>query len=208
MDGRSEFTGLREAWASIASKYEAYKLVLPGDASFLCQPAECDAYCCRTFSVSMGDREVVHFESESGLERAAFLELEDGEPIALPLAQPYLLARSEGRCSMLGGDLACAQYEARPDACRLFPYQILFVDDAQHRSVRPSAEEQATAITELLKGEMSAGVAAFLVGHTQCPGFTAAPLSRADWEGLVRRIHGLQFVPEPPGPGTAAPPAL
>lgn len=193
MDEAVEFAALRTAWAEAASKYEAYNLVLPGDPSFLCQPQECDAYCCRTFSVSLGDREVAHFERESGLSPTAFLELEEGEPVALPLAQPFLLARTDGRCSMLGGDLGCTQYEARPDACRLFPYQLLFIDDERHRNVRPSAAERVAAVESMLRGEAAAGVTVFLVGHTECPGFTAAPLTQADWEALVRRIFGLQF---------------
>ena len=199
MDDSGRFAKLRDAWAAVAAKYEAYNLVLPGDPSFLCQPQECDAYCCRTFSVSLGEREVSHFAYESGLSAIEFLELEDGEPIALPLARPYLLARSDGSCSMLGGDLSCTEYEARPDACRLFPYQILFVDAGQHRNVRPSAEERVAAVAVMLGGGAGGDVNAFLVGHTACPGFTASPLSGGDWEGLVRRIYGMQFGEEPAG---------
>lgn len=203
MDTEVRFASLVHAWNTVAPKYEAYKLVLPGDPSFLCQPQECDAYCCRTFSVSLGDREVARFERESGLKRASFLELEGDEPIALPLAQPYLLARTDGCCSMLGGDLSCTRYGARPDACRLFPYQLLFIERREHRNVRPSEAERSTAVAAMLRGAADGGLAAFLVGHAECPGFTEAPLSRADWGGLVRRIHGLQFGGEPRGAGTA-----
>ncbi len=138
-----DFAALRAAWVEVSAKYEAYSLILPGDPLFVCRAADCDAYCCRTFSVSLGDREVERFELKSSLPRTKFLEIENGEPIYLPLAQPYLLARTEARCSMLGDNLGCTQYAGRPDACRMFPYQLLFIDENKHRDVLAGPLERA-----------------------------------------------------------------
>ena len=81
---------MRQAWERLADRYRAYSLCLPGSASFICQAQLCKAHCCRAFSVNLGEGEVARMEAASGLAAVRFLECEEGEPIVLPMAQPYL----------------------------------------------------------------------------------------------------------------------
>jgi Fe-S-cluster containining protein len=178
----------RRAWNGISPRYEAYALLLPGDPSFICQPQVCDAHCCRKFSVSAGEADRSRMERETGLSPVEFLESEDGEPTTLPLARPYLLRRAENRCAMLGDDLACTAYTGRPDACRQYPYQVLFAN-AEGGLARPSREEALA----LLANDGSAGPVALLVRHIECPGFTGEPLSADTWHSLRASTLGLQL---------------
>lgn len=181
---------MRSAWAALRRRYEAYELLLPGDPSFICQPQVCDAHCCRKFSVSAGEADVARMQRETGWTPVQFLECESGEPIGLPLVKPYLLRRAAAGCAMLGDDLSCGVYSGRPDACRQYPYQVLFADPAG-ALVRPKGAEALRAlrtvdVTRLL---------ALLVRHVECPGFTGPALAPDDWDALRRRTYELQGGP-------------
>ena len=182
-----ELDAMRVAWATIQARYQAYELFLPGDPSFMCQPHVCDAHCCRKFSVSVGEEERLRMERETGLTPIQFLECEDGEPIALPMLRPYLLRRSEkeSRCAMLGDGLECTVYTGRPDACRQYPYQVLFparargLDrDEATRALRPGVHDVA-----------------LLVRHIECPGFTGPPIPEDLWHSLRQTTFELQGGP-------------
>ncbi|MBI5946693.1 MAG: YkgJ family cysteine cluster protein [Chloroflexi bacterium] len=180
------------AWQRVESRYRAYGLLLPGQPSFICQPQACDAHCCRSFSVSLGDHEVQRMQATAGLSPVEFLESEEGEPIALPLARPYLLARVENRCALLSPDLACGRYEGRPDACRLYPHQVLVVDETTGRPSATASGAPVAAVDQFLRGEPG-GTLPLLLRHLECPGFTGPPLTAAAWAVLLRNTCELQY---------------
>ena len=180
---------METAWDAIAARYRAYTLALPGSPRFICQAALCDAHCCRAFSVNLGEAEVQRMERESGLLPVHFLECEDGAPIALPLAQPYLLARANNRCRLLGDDLACTQYHGRPNACRLYPHFVVFIDAAANRPVTADRE----GIDRSFPPTSAAPYVALLLRHVECPGFTGPPMTAVEWEALMRDTYQLQY---------------
>ena len=177
---------LRDLWKRVEARYGSYRLVLPGEPRFICQPHECDAYCCRAFNVAIGEGEAERLRAASGLDPARFLESEDGEPIALPLATPFVLGRRDGRCVFLDAELACEQYEARPSPCRSYPHQVVFVDAGSGRPARPSPEEARRAVEAVIAGRPAGGATPLLLRHDQCPGFTGPPTTEAEWAALLR----------------------
>jgi Fe-S-cluster containining protein len=183
------------AWAAIAERFTAYELVVPGSATFICQAQACAAHCCKVFSVALGDREVTRMTAASGRQPLAFLELEGGEPITLPLLQPYLLARKDGSCVLLGADLLCGEYEGRPDACRLYPHFVLFVDETTGRPVHGDPDRMAQAVAAALDGSEAMPLVPLLLRHLECPGFTGPPLAEPAWRGLLGETYRLQYRP-------------
>lgn len=182
---------MAEAWDAVSSRFGAYALVLPGSSSFLCQPDLCTAHCCHAFSVSLGESEATRMTLQTGMSPEFFLECEDGEPIALPLAQPFLLARKDGHCRFLGADLACTVYAGRPNACRLYPHFIVFVDPASGRVTTPPPTQARACVQSVLNGVLPPAVP-LLLGHVECPGFTGLPLPADDWAALMDRTSRLQ----------------
>ena len=180
---------LEALWARVRERYGSYLLVLPGDPSFICQPHECDAYCCRAFNVSLDGGEAERLEAASGWPASRFLECEDGEPIALPLAKPFVLGRSEGHCVFLSAELTCGQYEARPDPCRSYPHQVVFVDAASGRPAQPSTEAGRRAVEAVAAGRVAEGPVPLLLRHDQCPGFTGPPSTEGAWGDLLRETY-------------------
>ena len=148
---------LEAAWGQVRERYGSYRLVLPGDPSFICQPHECDAYCCRAFNVALDGGEAERLGAATRWPAARFLESEDGEPIALPLAKPFVLGRREGHCVFLDAELTCEQYDARPDACRSYPHQVVFVDAASGRPAQPLREAGQRAVEAVVAGEAAEG---------------------------------------------------
>lgn len=184
-----DVAGMQRTWDGIKERYQAYGLALPGSARFICQAELCDAHCCRAFSVTLGEAEASRMERESGLQPVQFLECEDGKPIALPLAQPFLLARSDNRCRMLGDDLACTQYHGRPNACRLYPHFVVFIDEAASRPVTADLD----GIVRSFESPSEGPYVPLLLRHVECPGFTGAPMARTEWETLFRDTYQLQY---------------
>jgi Fe-S-cluster containining protein len=180
---------MQRTWDAIAPRYQAYALALPGSARFICQAELCDAHCCRVFSVNLGESEVARMERESGLRPVMFLECENGAPIALPLAQPYLLARADNRCRLLGDDLSCNQYHGRPNACRLYPHFVVFIDAAANRPVTADLDGIARSFADRPAGPY----VPLLLRHVECPGFTGPPMDTAEWETLLRDTYQLQY---------------
>ncbi|MCC7363469.1 MAG: YkgJ family cysteine cluster protein [Dehalococcoidia bacterium] len=187
------FDRMTAAFARIAHRFTAYELVLPGTPAFICLADTCPTHCCKIYSVSLGEREAVRMERASGLARFQFLECEDGEPIALPLAQPYLLSRSEGQCSLLGANLYCGQYEGRPDACRLYPHFVIFLDEATDRPVHSYVEGMEASLERALAGEDPAPFVPLLLRHLECPGFTGPAVGLEAWQELLRETWQLQY---------------
>lgn len=189
----SPFEAIAAAWDAAAPRLQAYHPVMPGSPAFECRPRVCTARCCHAFSVSLGDREVERFSRSQALPRAAFLELdEDGEPIALPMVQPYLLARANGHCAMLRDDLGCGAYDGRPNACRLYPHFVVFWDSAAER-VLMTPNHRVLAAIEVLPRE-AGGLVPLLLGHAECPGFTGLPMSEDSWLELARSVCRLQYL--------------
>jgi Fe-S-cluster containining protein len=183
---------MRAVWEGVAERYLAYRLALPGDATFVCQAELCDAYCCRSYSVGLGDAEVARMQRISGLQPVEFLESEEGEPIRLPLAQPFLLRRRENRCAQLRADLSCEQYEGRPNACRLYPHFVLVFDPKSERPVHADEDAIRAAVTASMTGAEAACVA-LLLRHIECPGFTGPPMTDAAWQRLFEETYRLQY---------------
>ncbi len=189
---------METVWKRVSARFSAYQLALPGSSRFICQASACGAQCCRAFSVNLGEQEVRRFSAASGLSAAEFLECEEGEPIVLPLAQPYVLARENGQCRQLGGDLGCGNYAGRPNACRLYPHFIIFID---RESMRPVHGDLA-GIRRSFEAAQSrddptcAPYVALLLRHVDCPGFTGAPMSEAEWQELFAETFALQYEAE------------
>ena len=181
---------LQAAWAHVEARYGSYRLVLPGEPSFICQPHSCDAYCCRAFNVALDEGEVERMRASSGWPASRFLESEDGEVLTLPLATPFVLGRREGHCVFLSEELACEQYEGRPDACRSYPHQVVFVDAESGRPAQPSAEAGRRAVEAVVAGGPVEGALPLLLRHDQCPGFTGPPSTAEAWETLLRETYG------------------
>lgn len=98
-----------EAFAPGASA----RLVLPGDASFVCLADECGALCCRApYRVDLDAAEAARL--------IPLTEIEERGAVAL-LAQD-----AEGACGLLTAELRCGAYEARPRGCRQYPYMLHF----------------------------------------------------------------------------------
>jgi Fe-S-cluster containining protein len=177
------------AWRPIAERYPAYSLLRPGDASFICQAQACQSYCCHAFSVSMGESDVARMRAASRLPASRFLECEDGQPLVVPLYQPYLMARSDGRCTLLRPDMACGQYEGRPDDCRLYPHQVLFA----HRKDGGEAHPSRRNIRRTLAFEVEGELVPLLIRHNECPGFTGPALSVDAWAAQLRETATIQY---------------
>jgi len=150
----------------------------------------CNAQCCRALSVPLDDADVHRLRRASGLAPGRFLESVEGAPIALPLVQPYLLARTDGRCALLGPGLGCTCYEGRPAACRQYPHQVLFYDVETVRPVPPRPEDIAGIGP---RHDAATRVIPLLIRHRECPGFTGPPLSTQEWIVLVRETVALQY---------------
>lgn len=187
------YARMRTVWDLVAPRFLAYQLVLPGTPAFHCDPLLCDAQCCRLFSVNLGDREVQRFAREHRVAPIDFLECEDGKPIALPLAQPYVLARENGACKQLARPaLSCTTYEGRPNACRLYPHFVVFVDPATARPVHGDLEGMLASFAALPDAEPAPYVP-LLLRHTDCPGSTGAPMDAHAWWNLTSDTFRLQY---------------
>jgi Fe-S-cluster containining protein len=128
-----------------------------------------------------------------GLERVDFLEVDDErQPILLPMAQPYLLARADGHCKMLGADLECTTYQGRPNACRLYPHFVVFWDAQSGRARTVPSKHVASAFGAALRGNIFGSVP-LLLGHTECPGFTGDALPEDEWWSLFEATYQLQY---------------
>ncbi|MBN9494417.1 YkgJ family cysteine cluster protein [bacterium] len=184
---------MADTWQTISSRYAAYTLAMPGAATFRCQPELCDAHCCRAFTVNLGESEVSRMAASSGLPASRFLESSHGEPLALPLAQPYILARRHNRCALLGPSLTCSQYEGRPNACRLYPHFMIFFDRVSGRPVHGHTGAVRESIDALRTGHEFGALVPMLVRHVECPGFTGEPMTAGEWLALVTQTYALQF---------------
>lgn len=194
MNAIALYTAMEAAWSQLSERLAAYRLVLPGSPSFICQPEACTAHCCHAFSVNLGEREAERFSRETGRQLVEFVELDDGKPVTLPLAQPYLLARREGQCRFLGDHLGCTVYAGRPNACRLYPHFVVFWDEAERRPLFAPRGDVGRSVTSVLEGDVAAPLP-LLLGHSECPGFTGPPLGEAAWRALLRETYQLQFEP-------------
>ena len=180
-------------WETVLHRFGAYTLAQPGCPAFICQPQVCNAHCCRAFSVNLGEHEVGRMQRVSGREPIAFLESEGGEPITLPMAQPYLLKRAANHCAQLAPGLSCGEYEGRPNACRLYPHFIIFVDECSGRPVSGEVPGMGRSVERLLAGASLEPYVPLLVRHVECPGFTGPPMSEPAWLALFAETSRLQF---------------
>lgn len=184
---------MRSVWERVGSRFSAYQLVLPGTPGFVCDASACAAQCCRAFSVNLGEREAERFARMTGKAPADFLECEGGEPIALPLAQPYVLARSDGQCRQLSQGLGCMAYAGRPNACRLYPHFIVAIEPASGRPVHGDIAGIATSVRSVQNGAKAAPYVPLLLRHTDCPGSTGPAMTEADWWALFDETFRLQY---------------
>ncbi|MFQ5380283.1 MAG: YkgJ family cysteine cluster protein [Dehalococcoidia bacterium] len=168
--------GADEVRRFVRRRYPAYAAVLPGDPSFICVPDDCGSRCCRTLTVPVGERDVLRIERRAGLSPETFLECERGEPVALPLRDPYVLARRGPACTLLKRDGSCRIYDSRPAACRSYPF------DAAVRSDDASEELLPEGGTRRIRGPL------VLLRHLECPGFIGEPLRGEAWETLLEKI--------------------
>lgn len=194
---------MRAAWAALAPRFTAYELVLPGSPAFICKAERCESHCCRIYSVSLGDRELARLSKWSGLAPVELVESENGSPIALPLAQPYLLARGNGQCALLAEDLRCGQYHGRPEACRLYPHFVVCLDEATGRPVHADTDAMAASLAAVLTGREPEPYVPLLLRHLECPGFTGPGISEDSWLDLFGETFRLQYLPMEPFAGHA-----
>ncbi|MEX2080377.1 MAG: YkgJ family cysteine cluster protein [Dehalococcoidia bacterium] len=170
----------------------AYELLLPGHASFICQPDVCDAHCCRRFSVSLGQPESDRMVAATGLAPSRFLETENGQPILLPLVQPFLLSRTDNHCTLLSPERDCTVYEGRPNACRIYPHQVVFVNHETSRPLTPAQSVARESVRAVTLGRLPRPVP-LLLRHVECPGFTGPPLESESWLELLISTLDLQL---------------
>jgi Fe-S-cluster containining protein len=198
---------MSDAWQIIAPRFAAYELVVPGAPSFRCLTRDCTEHCCNRYTVNLSERDLARLTRLSGVSPPDFLECEDGKPIILPLAQPYVLARAEGTCVFLQSDLTCGQYEGRPNACRLYPHFVLFVDPASGRPVYGDVSAIEESFARWLRGERGALVPV-LTRHLACPGFRGPPLPEDEWREILLSTARIQYAPDSsydwPMPGATA----
>jgi len=186
---------MRAGWQKLRPRFTAYELHLPGSPAFVSLAEACPSHCCKKYTVSLDERELARLTRFSGLEPVDVLECEDGQPITLPLAQPYVLARRDGRCALLGDDLRCSQYHGRPEACRLYPHFIIFFDEETERPVYSGVEALTASMRTVLDGGEPGSLIPLLLRHLECPGFTGDPISEEAWEALARETFQLQYLP-------------
>ena len=192
LDKQIPVASLQSAWDHVAARYAAYKLVLPGSPTFICQADSCDAYCCRAYTVNLGEGEVARMASASGLDPSRFLEYYDGLPLALPMAQPFLLRREDNRCVLLGEDLRCGQYHGRPDACRLYPHFLIFINRSTWKPVYADTGGFANSVATFEAG-CDGPLIPLLLRHVECPGFTGPPISVESWWALFEATNLAQY---------------
>lgn len=140
----------------------------------------------------LDDGELAHLARTTGRQVIELVELDEGSPIRLPLAQPYLLARANNHCAHLGDSLGCSVYAGRPGACRLYPHQVIVVDPETGRPLHTSPGDARVAGRTLIAGQSSVAIP-LLLRHTACPGFTAPPLDESAWATLLTETIALQF---------------
>ncbi len=186
---------LLQTWSSVAARYQAYELVQPGSPGFICQPTICTARCCHIFSVAVSESDVARMEKASGFVPMMFLESEDGRPITLPLAHPYLLSREDNHCSLLGADLGCTQYEGRPSACRLYPHFVVFIDPSTGKPVHDPPLSACDAIVAMAEGAplLQPALVPLLLRHLECPGFTGPPIAARAWSVQLQETFIGQY---------------
>jgi Fe-S-cluster containining protein len=184
---------MRAAWEIVASRLMAYSLVTSGDASFICQAELCSAHCCKKFTVNLDQTELQHLAAVTGLPPSRFLECEEGVPVVLPLAQPYVLSRTDGHCTLLGDDLLCTAYDGRPGACRLYPYFIVAVDVDSRRPVYGDVDAIRAACAAAARGALDGPLVPLLLRHLECPGFTGPAQAPADFWRLFGSTAALQY---------------
>jgi len=186
---------MRAGWQKLAPRFTAYELHLPGSPSFVCLVEKCPAHCCKIYTVSLNAPELERLTRFSGLEPVDLLECEDGQPITLPLAQPYILARRDGKCALLGDDLRCSQYEGRPESCRLYPHFIIFLNEETGRPVYSELDAMTASIRAVVNGEDPGPLVPLLLRHLECPGFDGEPIAEDAWVALARETFQLQYFP-------------
>lgn len=195
------------AWAEMAGRFGAYDLVIPGSAAFQCLMAACQKHCCNRYTVNLSDDDVARVVRYSGLLPRDFLECEDGEPLALPLAQPFVLGRAHGTCVFLGADLGCQQYAGRPNACRLYPHFALFVDSSTGKPTYGDSPAIAQSLDAWLSGRRHSLVPV-LMRHLDCPGFAGDRLlPEAEWLTILTETARIQYAPAAPDNWPVAAPA-
>ncbi len=160
----------------VRERYPAYAAVMAGDPSFRCEPDECNSRCCRSLTVPASEEDAARIELGTGRARRTFLECEDGVPLALPLVDPFVLARKNAACALLRPDGSCGIYRSRPSACRSYPFDV-----APLAETRP-ADRGARATGPSRSAEP------VLLRHLDCPGFTGEPLTQQEWAALVEEI--------------------
>ncbi len=187
---------MRAAWSVVADRFQAYDLVVPGATAFHCLMGDCTEHCCNRYTVNLSDHDVDRVVRASGRSPREFLECEDGEPISLPIAQPYILTRAGGTCVFLQSDLACGVYEGRPNACRLYPHFVLFVDPVSGRPTYGDVHAIAASFRDWLSGHPGPLVPV-LMRHRACPGFEGARrLPENEWFTILRETARIQYAPE------------
>lgn len=196
MVSEAAFLRIHEAWARIRPRFTAYDLVMPGTPTFVCRASQCEAHCCRVFSVALGDREVERVAASTGKAPVTFLESEDGEPIRLPLLQPFLLSRTDGHCSLLADEELCGAYEGRPDACRLYPHFVIAIDQETGRPVHGDPDAIEAAVRYALdETAPPSRLVSLLLRHLECPGFDGPPIQEPAWRKLFEETFRLQYRP-------------
>lgn len=189
---------MTDAWEKMSERFAAYSLVIPGTTAFRCLASECTEHCCNRYTVNLSAHDVDRVVRVSGLAPRAFLECEDGEPLALPLAQPYILARAGGTCVFLAGDMSCGHYEGRPNACRMYPHFVLFVDRETGKPTYGDTTAIARSFADWLAGG-EASLVPVLMRHRACPGFEGArKLGTDEWLEILRGTARIQYAPEAP----------
>ncbi len=126
------------------------RVVRVGTAAFRCLADECGAMCCRNpYRVDLGEDEVARLASVVAIDEV----LDERASMAL-------MRQIDDRCVLLSDDLRCAEYQARPNGCRSYPFRL----------------------------EQSPGETTIVLRDLACPGFVGPPMDESQYRDLVEQL--------------------
>ncbi len=186
---------MQAAWSLAEARLATYRLVCPGEPSFRCLASECPTNCCVPYTVALSAEDLDRLVRVTRRPVRELVECEGEEPVVLPLAEPYVLAREGGRCRFLGADGLCTVYEGRPNACRLYPFQVVFVEreSGKPRAGTPRLVSRARDLFTSGTADEHEPVLPLLLRHAACPGMVGPPLDVGEWRRLALQVLELQY---------------
>ena len=106
--------------------------------------------CCHNpYRVDLGEEEISRLAAEV-----------DVSDILDERVSMVLIHQVDDACVLLGGDLRCGAYEARPNGCRVYPFRL----------------------------EQNDGLPPKIVRDLACPGFVGPPMNESEYQELFANL--------------------